>query len=65
MRSPLTNSFTRFHSPLLGRNFLKGVALAFLLLLLFLFLATPQVLWDFSSPTSDRTWALGSESMES
>ena len=33
--------------------------------LFFFFLATPQGLWDLSSPTRDRTQALGSESMES
>ena len=29
------------------------------------FLAMLYGLWDLSSPTRDRTWALGSESMES
>ena len=32
---------------------------------LFLILATPCSLQDFISPTSDRTWALSSESVES
>ena len=31
----------------------------------FFFLATPHSLWDTSSPTSDRTWDLSSESTES
>ena len=31
----------------------------------FLFLAAPRGLWDLSSLTKDRTWALGSESTES
>ena len=30
-----------------------------------LFLATPHGLWEFSSPTRDLTWALGTESVES
>ena len=32
---------------------------------LFFFLAVLHGLWDLSSPTKDRTWTLGSESVES
>ena len=34
-------------------------------LYLFIYLATARGLWDLTSPTRDRTPALGSESMES